>query len=453
MKSTPSPRRVVFSRADSFFFPRAVLRRAAGVVCALLVVACAGSAAVGGDLSVATDFEGGSAIVESINQETRTIRIHPAGDPAEGWPCWWYLRVDGITPGETITLEVAPSPERLVREGKNQGKLLPAAWAWPQQATYSTNGHHWQHTEPGDKSDEPSPVMVYRQLIDRKSAWFAWGPPFTPQDSKKLCESLAKRCQDAREIVLCKSRSGRDCPALVVKGGDLAYTDRPAIWINARQHAWESGASWVCRGVAEWITSDEVAARELRAKAEIFIVPIMDIDHTAAGQGGKEAVPQDHNRDWTDEPHWNEVSAAQKRLLELIKQGRLAIFADLHNPGPSDRQPFFYICPEDQLAEIGLQNRSRFLTIAQAEIAGPLPLADHPRVSGPSYDPLWKQMSKNWVAAHAHPGTLEVCLETSWNTPESTTEGYRAVGEQLAHAIARYMQSDPPLQPEEEEKK
>jgi hypothetical protein len=37
-----------------------------------------------------------------------------------------------------------------------------------------------------------------------------------------------------------------------------------------------------------------------------------------------------------------------------------------------------------------------------------------------------------------------VCLETSWNTPASTTEGYLSVGEQLGRAVARYVAKSEP---------
>jgi hypothetical protein len=70
---------------------------------------------------------------------------------------------------------------------------------------------------------------------------------------------------------------------------------------------------------------------------------------------------------------------------------------------------------------------------------GPLARADRPRTSGATYDPLWKQMSKNWVAAHAPPHAVAVTLETAWNTEHSTTEGYRRVGEQLGQAIAKFL--------------
>jgi hypothetical protein len=305
---------------------------------------------------------------------------------------------------------------------------------------WSSDGKSWQHTEPGMLRDGR---MSYSITAAGESLWLAWGPPFTPRDSARLVKSLAKDKAWAEAFELTQSREGRACPALRLREGDRPDAQRPAIWLQARQHAWESGASWVCRGLAEWLAGDDPRARHLREKSEIYLVPIMDIDNTATGNGGKEQIPQDHNRDWTDQPHHTEVAAAQKHLRRLSEQGRLALFIDLHNPGPSDKQPFFYVCPDETLAEVGRRNLERLLTVCRAEMTGPLALSDKPRVSGASYDPLWKQMSKNWVAANAPPHAVAVTLETAWNTPASTTDGYRALGLQLGQSIERYLRIDP----------
>ena len=55
------------------------------------------------------------------------------------------------------------------------------------------------------------------------------------------------------------------------------------------------------------------------------------------GNGGKDALPQDHNRDWSAEPHWNEIIAAQRQVGGLIEEGRMDVFLDLHNPDPAIR--------------------------------------------------------------------------------------------------------------------
>jgi hypothetical protein len=387
------------------------------------------------ELKVVTDFEGASAVVTEIDQATKTIRFHPAGDAARGWPCWWYFRVEGITPGDTLALELSPS-QSVLPNGNNKGKKLAGSWATPERATWSTDGKTWKQTEPGQRT---SGATTYRQQVDAPVAWFAWGPPFTPRDSAALVERLAQESPAVEPFTLCQSRGGRACPAMRIRAGEAPDDKRPAVWIEARQHAWESGSSWVCRGVAEWIASDDPQAKSLRERADIYIVPIMDIDNTATGNGGKEAIPRDHNRDWTDQPHWNEVAAVQKRLKALADEDRLAMFIDLHNPGPGDKQPYFYVPPDELVDEAGRANRDRFLTIARLEMTGPLKLADQPRTSGSAYDPLWKQISKNWVSANCSPQAVSVTLETSWNTPHSTTDGYRTLGHQLGKTIERYL--------------
>jgi len=392
-----------------------------------------------GEISVVTDFEGASAKVLLLDQITKTVRITPGGDPARGWPCWWYVRIDGLAKGDKLTLEVLPTDAPLVGPGKNRGKPLASGWCQPTRASISHDRKKWRQSEPGRAREG---AMSYTIECHGESLWLAWGPPFTPRDSQNLVQSLAKDCLGAEAFELCKSNGQRPCPALRLKAGELPDDRRPGIWIQARQHAWESGSSWVCRGVAEWLASGDPRARALREKAEITIVPIMDIDSTATGNGGKECLPQDHNRDWTDQPHHAEVAAAQKRLRRLAEEKRLALFIDLHNPGPSDKQPFFYCCPENTLTDRGRINLDRFLTICRGEMNGPLVPSDKPRTSGASYDPLWQQMSKNWVAAHAPPHAVAVTLETAWNTPDSNTDGYRRLGEQLGQAIEKYLRDD-----------
>jgi len=414
--------------------------------------------AAGAPLACNSDFEGGSGVVESIDQEARAIRITPTVHKDRGWVCWWYVRVSGMRPGETITLEVA-------------SKF--GAWAKPQRAAFSTDNRTWVHTAPGKREKER---IVYRQKVDAPVAWFAWGPRFVPSDAENLLAETARKCPYAEKFELCRTREGRPVPALrVCQPGDgkgdranlpghrpdvgrgpkgashkLAPSPFPpddaaryGVWINARQHAWETGSSWVSRGLIEWLVSDDPRAETLRKKSLVVVVPIMDVDNTFRGAGGKRQKPHDHNRDWCKEPHWPSVAAAIERIKGLDEQGRFDLYLDLHNPSPGDRQPFFFTAPKDLLKEPGRANQERFLAAARTEITGPLKLATRRIESGPKYDPLWKQISNTWVAAHTRPHVVALCLETSWDTPHSTTEGYLAVGRQLGLAVERYFRENP----------
>jgi nicotinamide mononucleotide transporter len=59
---------------------------------------------------------------------------------------------------------------------------------------------------------------------------------------------------------------------------------------------------------------------------------------------------------------------------------------------------------------IGL--RARFMELTRArlsKIEPPFPLRDKPKETGPSYDPLWRQMSSNWVGLNGNPHTVSLC--------------------------------------------
>lgn len=406
----------------------------ASMLCVLMGTAVS----VAGEVRVNTDFEGGSARVESIDQATRTVRFMPGGDPQRGWPCWWFLRVEGLTKGEQFTLDLAGSDRFARNNGKDSGKPLAASWSTPTRAAISTDGKTWQHSPAGKRTGDR---IQYKIVAEGDSVYVAWGPPFTLQTAREVIAAAEKATPAAKSFELCRTREGRPVPALRVSEATGA---KPfGLWVGARQHAWESGGSWVGRGFTEWLVSDDAEAAWLRKHAEVFIVPIMDVDNVATGNGGKEADPHDHNRDWTDKPVYPEVAAVQERLRQLAKEDRLDLFVDLHNPALNDLRPFFFCGPPELLSQTSRANRETFLKLAREHINGPLVLEDKPRITGPSYHPLWRQISGQWVTDHGNTHTIAVCLETSWNTPHSTTTGYHTVGRQLGLAIAAYLRTNP----------
>lgn len=371
------------------------------------------------EIVVNTDFPGGSGEVVSLDQEARVLILNPTDHPERGWRCWWYVRLTGLQKGITLTLDVGDAP-----------------WATPDQATVSVDRETWKQTSRGVREGKR---IRYSIAAEAEAMWVAWGPPFVPADGEKLVRELSDRSPEAEAFSLCRTREGRDTPALRVAPGSEAVGRKPLVWVQARQHAWESGSSWVGKGFAEWLVSEDPAAIDLRHRAEIVFVPIMDIDNVHRGAGGKSQRPQDHNRDWSEDPHWNAVRAAQQQIRAAASEERLVAFIDLHNPGAGNRFPYFYVPPKDILTEAGYRNEKAFLSAAKAEITGPLRFTGQAIESGSSYDPrAWKAISKNWVAMLGT-DAVSVTLETAWNTPASTTEGYLTVGRQLGRALQRYL--------------
>ncbi|MDA1051635.1 MAG: M14-type cytosolic carboxypeptidase [Planctomycetota bacterium] len=372
-------------------------------------------------LVVETSFPSGSGKVIEIDQATRHIRIEPTSHESRGWACWWYIRVTGIEPGEVLTLEVGPEP-----------------WATPSQAMFSTDNRSWRQTAPGERVGR---FIKYQHVVDAPVAWFAWGPPFTVADATELVRWAGQSCHEVRDFTLCETRGGRTVPALRSQPPTAMPTS--AIWVQARQHAWESGSSWVCRGFVEWLVSDDPRAERLRTDAIVTVVPIMDVDNVAIGAGGKNQTPHDHNRDWSEHPHWPAVAGAMQELRRLNEAGQLDLFVDLHNPGASTIRPFYYVAPRELMTGLRQRNLDRFLAASRIEMTGPLQFVGETRESGPEYDKGWKQISKNWVTLNTHDHVVATTLETAWNTPDSTVAGYKTVGKQLGLAIERYLQLDP----------
>lgn len=370
---------------------------------------------------VATDFPGGSGEVASIDPEMRVLVLNPTDHPDRGWRCWWYVQVSGLEPGTTWTVDVGEAP-----------------WATPDQAAVSADGGRtWARTARGIREGKR---IRYPLAVDDETMAIAWGPPFVPADAEKLVSRLAESSPDAESFSLCRTREDRNTPALRVSRGSRPSHDKPLVWVQARQHAWESGSSWVGKGFAEWLVSDSPEAVALREKAEIVFVPIMDIDNVHRGAGGKAQKPQDHNRDWSENPHWHAVRAVQARIRSAAGEGRLAAFIDLHNPSAGNRFPYFYIPPQEVLTVPGRRNLRRFLEAAKEEITGPLRFTGRTIESGASYDPkAWKQISMNWVATLGT-DAVAATLETAWNTPSSTTKGYETAGRQLGLALARHLE-------------
>lgn len=394
-------------------------------------------AAVPTTLSLSTGFPGGSAEVRSLNPETGEIHIHPTLHDQRGWPCWWYFRLDGLKPGQKLTLKVSSNP----RTFRGSERLDPS-WSQPNCAALSTDNVNWEQTSPGRKQGG---VATYEIEAPAERIWLAWGPPFVPSHTEELLGRIAEQLPGSERFVLARTLGDRPVHGIKIGGGTEDAPARYGIWAHARQHAWEAGSSWVAKGFLEWVASDDPAAIELRRTTTIHVVPIMDVDNVTLGSGGKEAVPRDHNRDWADEPVYPEVVAAQQHIRALNDAGKLNVYLDLHNPGAREPRPYFFapahlkqFPPEDQ------ENYARWLAYCVESMRGPL--AIEPAYKFATYvrsDEERRRMSKEWVRDNTSPQVIALTLETAWNTPHSTQEGYQIVGQQLAEATARYLSGLP----------
>lgn len=381
-------------------------------------------------ITVHSDFEGGNAEVVRLDQASQSVRIMPALVAGRGWPCWWSLKIAGLKPGSELLLEVQPQ----LRPYRDK-TVLAASWSQPRHAWLSDNGGTTWSATPAGKL-EADKVMRYTIPVNGTDLHIAWGPPFGPSDADQLLQSIAEQTPESQRFELAKTRGGRSVNGIRIG----AQNARHQVWVNARHHAWEAGGSQVGRGFIEWLTSEDAAAVALRKDACIHFIPIIDVDNVALGAGGKDALPRDHNRDWSDTPIYPEVAAAQKMIRAIHERYGLDVYIDLHNPGAND--PVFFYGPfgYQQLQGSPRKNYQRWIELAAQNIREPVPLIPEYRFANyVTTEEERGRMSSGWVRNCIGDAGLSVTLETGWNNPLMSVEGYGSIGTGLGRTLAEYL--------------
>ena len=385
-----------------------------------------------------TDFPGGGAEILNVDPTTATVHIQPIVYWELGFPCWWYLQLSGLEPGREFTFKISANPRPY-----RPGAVLNRSWCQPGRMAISTDNVRWSQTDKYELQEDGTAVYVVEAPAER--IWLAWGPPFLPSQAEDLVNRVAQACSSAEPFTLAQTRGDRPVPAIRIGGGTPEEPAKYGVWVQARQHAWETGSSWVAQGFLNWAAGDDPTAKELRRLATIWVVPIMDIDRVAVGAGGKDSIPRDHNRDWDDSPVYRAVAAAQSRLTELHQEDRLDVFLDIHNPGDDKRLHYFYGPNHwDRLPALTRRNHLRWLELAKRAIVEPLALEpEYQFITYIKTEAEANRVSANWVRNHTAPHVLSTTFEAASNTPHSTQVGYQAAGRQLAEALTQYLRENP----------
>jgi len=396
----------------------------------LLLASCLVIIPMEASIEVISDFSGGSGEVTLLDSENQVVGLTPSLRESRGWPCWWYFRIEGAETGKPFSLRLSSN-----RRPFMEGRILPSSWSQPFRAAISTDNIQWQQTPKAKVTEDhtaiysfPAPAPVF---------WVAWGPPFLPGHARDVLHELQGQIPESRIFPLARTRMNREVSGMEINPDSK---DLPALWIQARQHAWEAGSSWVGKGFMDWLAGTSKDAEWLRTNVAITYIPIMDVDSVAVGAGGKDSRPRDHNRDWDQNPVYPEVKAAQDRIRPWLETGKPFAFIDLHNPGPGEGRPFFF--GPFQYNNWDEEHKTRyelFLRKAIQHMTPPLAIQERYRITSyvKSQEEL-DRMSSNWIRNRGNEKTIAVTLETSWNTPNSTISGYESVGRKLGLAVTAY---------------
>ena len=255
-----------------------------------------------------TNFEGASLGRIEPTGET-AFRCYVKGQQDEHGrnrqASWYFFRIEGAR-NRDLTLTMTDFV------GEYNGKPGACPMGPGILPVFSDDGEHWRPITEVTWDDRAKEATL-RIRPQQDAIWIAHQPPYTHSRLTRLLKQLDRR-DDARIEVIGKTAMGRDLHLITVTARDVDDRDKVTVWLQARQHAWESGTSYVMEGALRFITSDDPKARDLRRRAVFIFTPMVDPDGSATGQVRFNANGFDVNR------HWDEVDLLDKSYLTRMPE-------------------------------------------------------------------------------------------------------------------------------------
>lgn len=243
---------------------------------------------------------------------------------------WYYFRLDKL-PRAEVTLDLTD----LVGEYN----FRPGSHAVTRDTrpVFSYDDRTWTHfTDEQVNWDEKEIRLTVRFTPQRPTMWIAHTEPYTQRQLESLLALAGPYMQ--RETIG-KSLHGRQIPLLTITDPAVPERGKKVVWLMARQHAWETGTSWVADGAVRFLLSGDADAARLRRSVIFKVLPMFDPDGVAEGAVRFNAGGYDNNRNWdaVDARLMPEIAAAKAVLLGWLDGGRpIDVFLALHNTESTD---------------------------------------------------------------------------------------------------------------------
>ena len=190
------------------------------------------------------NFEGASlGQIERIDEQT--FRCHVKGQQDERGrnrqASWYFFRLDHVA-GRDVTITLTDFV------GEYHNRLGACPMGPDLIPVFSHDGKTWNHFH--DMAwDSAKKEATLKFHSDIETIWIAHIPPYTTGNLSRLLNELGNSPTPIIETIG-KTVQGRDIPLITVTNPDVPDDGKKTVWLQARQHAWEAGTSYVMEGGA-----------------------------------------------------------------------------------------------------------------------------------------------------------------------------------------------------------
>lgn len=273
---------------------------------------------------------------------------------------WYYFRVQNMVPGVTYKFNIINllKNDSLYNYGmkpllysEHEAKVRGLGWkrAGSSISYYKTSLY---------KNLLLNREIVYHTLTfhmefphEGDTCYLAHCYPYSYTDLELYLRTLMdnrKTAQYVQREVLCKTIAGNNCYALTITSSQVPESEKLGVVISARVHPGETNASWMMKGMLDFLTSGHHIAEKLRRKFVFKLVPMLNPDGVIVGNYRTNLAARDLNRTYKD-PKKESFPTVwhMKNMLEAFKKDhQVIIYCDLHG---HSRKPnvFMYGCTAD----------------------------------------------------------------------------------------------------------
>ncbi len=256
-------------------------------------------------IKISSDFDHGN--IECLEAaEPSNIRLKIKPDGKADFLQWFNFRVEGAA-GAPLTMHILNA----------DAASYVAGWSG-YRATASYDGETWFRVD----TEFDGRTLSIRHAPEKESIQYAYFAAYPTTRHRENVSNVKKSSLLAHDV-LGETLDGQAIDYF--KTGEGARQ----IWVIARQHPGETMGSWWMEGFLNRLTDEnDEAAKLLREKATLHVVPCMNLDGVRRGHLRTNAAGADLNRAWRNTTM--EKSPEVFLVRERMRQTGVDFFLDVH---------------------------------------------------------------------------------------------------------------------------